>query len=188
MSGAAIVIARPGSQKPQLRHWVVGDTHTPTHTMWYQMPIGSFSSRKVASKKNTWSLTRKRWSRSIYLPPWTRTACWRWLWHASLHNVLYAPADCCSEKSWVLEKLLVSLVKEPAAWNKLVITRMRGVWQYWLKARTRDLVAETLVLIYHHLTNITVPNLCTSNYKTTNRGRGGLLAWDSIPGWTVVYK
>ena len=70
----------------------------------------------------------------------------------------------------------MSLVKEPATWNKLVITRMRGVWQYWLKARTRDLVAETLVLIYHYLTKNSVPNLYTSNDKTTNRGRGGLLA------------
>jgi hypothetical protein len=70
----------------------------------------------------------------------------------------------------------VSLVKEPAAWNKLVITRMRGVWQYWLKARTRDLAAETLVLIYHYLTEISVPNLYTSNDKTINGGRGGLLA------------
>jgi len=63
----------------------------------------------------------------------------------ALQIVLHAPANCCSQTSRVLEKLLVSLVKERAACNKLVITRMRGVWQYWLKARTRDLVAETLV-------------------------------------------
>ena len=70
----------------------------------------------------------------------------------------------------------MSLVKEPAAWNMLIITRMRGVWQYWLKARTRDLVAEPLVLIYHYLTKNLVPNLHTSNDKTKYRGRGGLLA------------
>ena len=90
--------------------------------------------------------------------------------------MLYAPADCRRQTSRVLEKLLLSLVKELAAWNKLVINRMRGVWQYWLKARTRDLEAETLVLIYHYLTKISAPNRYTSNDKTTNRERGGLLA------------
>lgn len=70
--GQPLWLLAPGTKNPSYATGGGGPPPPHTHTMWYQMPLGGFSSTKVASKKKMWSFTCKRWSRSIYLPSWTR--------------------------------------------------------------------------------------------------------------------